>query len=203
MKKASSASDETRGRGSWRRPLFVAAAIFLFAVAAYYLGYVWWGRKAYISDPFASPTWQSRARERVSKLWDPLREWEWRRHCRRMARECSGAWALADGRRVTLEMKPEGTFHIRSESLPELNLDGNWSARFVWPHDYHVFLEEGSPEWILLGLSFKKVKLNATDQPVYGLSISQTKDDGSGGTITEPVPLMEDPGGDVFYQVGE
>ncbi len=150
---------ESRGdesRGTWMRLLLNMVLVGAFLAGAYVASYWFWGRKLEESHamqfPYQeeAPEWEVKGVKELYRFWEPLRQWDDAWHFRRDRRIYAGAWALPDGREVTLSFPGDYHCEFQSEDFPALNHVCHWSkARFSKAGERSV-MADGMPLWILV-----------------------------------------------------
>lgn len=126
------------------RPLLAPVVVLLVLVGTYVGSYALWGRKV-TNRLWMNPGGLSEREAKLlivaSRLWTPLREWDFERTQARARRDFTGNWELPDGRKVELELLRDGVCAIRSKDFRRLNFDGIWGSLVVLgEHDARVSL---------------------------------------------------------------
>lgn len=134
--------EEPKVAGAWKRPLFIAASLLVFIIAAYVLSYVWWGRGLVAPGVYPSGSgtvpgsgcvgpqaiWEWQCRRGLYQLWAPLRKVEWWWERERVARAFSGTWeSWGSGRRVEILLSADGDCRVLSGDYRALNFEREWT----------------------------------------------------------------------------
>ncbi len=141
----------------------VAAGLLAAAVAAYFLGYEWYGRGLLSSGAHQTREmplpWLRSLNRALYPVWKPLRERDARRDLRllqRVARDFSGAWEAEGGRRVWLRLDEARLGEARSTSYPGLSCSGRWTASVLSRDEQVVELWDGGSRRLCLVMRLRK-----------------------------------------------
>ncbi len=97
-----------QGSSGWRRGLYVILLLLFLLPAAYYQGYVFYGRDMEKSLPEEPTPLQWRAWGALYSAWAPMRAWDARQARVQYASQFDGRWVGEDGSRLRVELEENG-----------------------------------------------------------------------------------------------